>query len=115
MDADAIIVVSAEYNHSIPPALSNLMDHFPGSSFALKPSGIMCYSPGKMYFLLKQSAFFVNNVETCNPAAMYQGVWYGHQYGLIHELFSCSGVILACVHNTDIVSCYRSTIVQSPT
>jgi NAD(P)H-dependent FMN reductase len=26
--ADAVVVVSGEYNHSIPPALSNLLDHF---------------------------------------------------------------------------------------
>src|SRR4051812_5194919 len=26
--ADAYLIVSAEYNHSIPPALSNLLDHF---------------------------------------------------------------------------------------
>src|SRR5262245_47987219 len=26
--ADAYIVVSGEYNHSVPPALANLMDHF---------------------------------------------------------------------------------------
>ena len=26
--ADGFIVVSGEYNHSIPPALSNLLDHF---------------------------------------------------------------------------------------
>src|SRR6476646_167971 len=25
--ADAYVIVSAEYNHSIPPALSNLLDH----------------------------------------------------------------------------------------
>jgi len=46
-EADAVVVVSAEYNHSIPPALSNLLDYFPGSSFAYKPSGIVCYSMGK--------------------------------------------------------------------
>lgn len=45
-EADAVVVVSAEYNHSIPPALCNLLDHFPGSSFAYKPSGIVCYSMG---------------------------------------------------------------------
>lgn len=44
--ADAVVVVSAEYNHSIPPALSNMMDHFPLSSYAFKPSGIVCYSLG---------------------------------------------------------------------
>ena len=47
--ADAVVVVSAEYNHSIPPALSNLIDHFPGSSFAFKPSGIVCYSMGNSF------------------------------------------------------------------
>src|SRR5947209_4286271 len=26
--SDAFVVVSGEYNHSIPPALSNLLDHF---------------------------------------------------------------------------------------
>jgi len=44
--ADSVVVVSAEYNHSIPPALSNLMDHFPCSSYAYKPSAIVCYSMG---------------------------------------------------------------------
>ena len=48
-EADAVIVVSAEYNHSIPPALSNLLDHFPGSSFSYKPSGIVCYSMGETF------------------------------------------------------------------
>jgi len=44
--ADAVVVVSAEYNHTIPPALSNLMDHFPLASYAFKPSAIVCYSLG---------------------------------------------------------------------
>ena len=43
--ADAIIVVSAEYNHSIPPALSNLLDHFLEEYF-WRPSAIACYSAG---------------------------------------------------------------------
>ena len=47
--ADAVVVVSAEYNHTIPPALSNLMDHFPLSSYAYKPSGIVCYSMGLFF------------------------------------------------------------------
>ncbi|CAH1775724.1 unnamed protein product [Owenia fusiformis] len=45
-EADCYVIVSAEYNHCIPPALSNMMDHFGGSSYAYKPSGIVCYSPG---------------------------------------------------------------------
>jgi NAD(P)H-dependent FMN reductase len=43
--ADAYVIVSAEYNHSIPPALSNLLDHFLEEYF-FRPSAIVCYSPG---------------------------------------------------------------------
>jgi NAD(P)H-dependent FMN reductase len=43
--ADGIVVVSAEYNHSIPPALSNLLDHFLEEYF-WRPSAIACYSAG---------------------------------------------------------------------
>ena len=43
--ADAIVVVSGEYNHSIPPALSNLLDYFLEEWF-WKPSAIVCYSAG---------------------------------------------------------------------
>jgi NAD(P)H-dependent FMN reductase len=43
--ADAFIVVSGEYNHSIPPALSNLLDHFLKEYF-WRPSAIVCYSAG---------------------------------------------------------------------
>nr|CAB3262770.1 uncharacterized protein LOC100183100 [Phallusia mammillata] len=44
-EADAIIVVSAEYNHSIPPALSNTLDYFSPKSYSNKPSAIVTYSP----------------------------------------------------------------------
>jgi NAD(P)H-dependent FMN reductase len=44
-NADAFVVVSGEYNHSIPPALSNLIDHFLEEYF-FRPSGIVCYSAG---------------------------------------------------------------------
>ena len=39
--ADAFVVISAEYNHSIPPALSNLLDHFLEEYF-WRPSAIVC-------------------------------------------------------------------------
>jgi NAD(P)H-dependent FMN reductase len=44
--ADAFIVVSGEYNHSVPPALSNLLDHFLEEYF-WRPSAIVCYSVGQ--------------------------------------------------------------------
>jgi len=43
--ADAYIVVSGEYNHTVPPALANLLDHFLEEYFR-KPSAIVCYSAG---------------------------------------------------------------------
>ena len=55
--ADAVVVVSAEYNHSIPPALSNLMDHFPLASYAFKPSAIVCYSVGQIGVLILRFAY----------------------------------------------------------
>jgi NAD(P)H-dependent FMN reductase len=43
--ADAFIIVSGEYNHSIPPALSNVLDHFL-EEYYWRPSAIVCYSAG---------------------------------------------------------------------
>ncbi|HWE36938.1 MAG TPA: NAD(P)H-dependent oxidoreductase [Isosphaeraceae bacterium] len=43
--ADAFVIVSGEYNHSIPPALSNLLDYFLEEYF-WRPSAIVCYSAG---------------------------------------------------------------------
>eukprot|EP00971_Amphidinium_carterae_P099873 1974966-Amphidinium_carterae.1 len=44
--ADAYVVVSPEYNHSIPPALSSMMNHFGGSNYSRKASAIVTYSVG---------------------------------------------------------------------
>lgn len=44
--ADAVIAVTAEYNHSIPPALKNLLDHFL-EEWYFRPAGIACYSAGR--------------------------------------------------------------------
>ncbi|MGF1579162.1 MAG: NADPH-dependent FMN reductase [Gemmataceae bacterium] len=43
--SDAFIVCSAEYNHSMPPALTNMIDHFLEEWF-FRPSGIVSYSVG---------------------------------------------------------------------
>ena len=44
--ADGFIVVSGEYNHSVPPALSTLLDHFL-EEYYFRPSAIVCYSTGQ--------------------------------------------------------------------
>ena len=43
--ADGFVVVSGEYNHSTPPALKNLLDHYQ-SEYHYKPSAIVTYSAG---------------------------------------------------------------------
>jgi NAD(P)H-dependent FMN reductase len=45
-NADALILVSPEYNGSYSPALKNLLDHFPKQQH--KPFGIVTASPGAM-------------------------------------------------------------------
>jgi NAD(P)H-dependent FMN reductase len=43
--ADGFCIVSAEYNHSVPPGLSNLLDYFLEEYF-WRPSAIVSYSAG---------------------------------------------------------------------
>lgn len=43
--ADAFILVTGEYNHGVPPALSNLLDHFLEEYF-WRPSAVVSYSAG---------------------------------------------------------------------
>ncbi|MFN6465142.1 MAG: NADPH-dependent FMN reductase [Nostoc sp. DedVER02] len=43
--ADGFVVVAGEYNHSIQPGLSNLMDHYLEEYF-FRPAGIVSYSTG---------------------------------------------------------------------
>ncbi len=44
-EADGFLIVSGEYNHSVPAALKNLLDHFL-EEWAWRPSAISCYSAG---------------------------------------------------------------------
>ena len=44
-EVDGFLIVSAEYNHGIPSALKNLLDHFLEEYF-YRPSAIACYSAG---------------------------------------------------------------------
>ncbi len=43
---DGFLIVSGEYNHGVPPAMKNLLDHFLEEYF-WRPSGIACYSAGQ--------------------------------------------------------------------
>ena len=43
--SDGFLMVTGEYNHSVPPALKNLLDHFQ-REYYFKPSAIASYSSG---------------------------------------------------------------------
>ncbi|HHF2871877.1 MULTISPECIES: NADPH-dependent FMN reductase [Vibrio] len=45
--ADGYVMVSPEYNHSMSPALANMLNHFGSSLFSYKPSAIVTYSAGQ--------------------------------------------------------------------
>lgn len=44
--ADCYMIVSPEYNHAAPPALSNMMNYFGSSMYGFKPAAITTYSAG---------------------------------------------------------------------
>ena len=45
INSDGFVIVTGEYNHGLPPALKNLLDHFYKEYF-FKPSAIASYSAG---------------------------------------------------------------------
>ena len=45
-DQDAFVFVTPEYNFSLPPALTNFVDHFPYDCWTRKPGSVVTYSMG---------------------------------------------------------------------
>ena len=45
--ADGYVMISPEYNHSMSPALADMLNLFGASLFAFKPSAIVTYSAGQ--------------------------------------------------------------------
>ncbi len=45
-EADAFVLVTGEYNHGIPPAMKNILDHFYYGEYGYKTSAIASYSMG---------------------------------------------------------------------
>jgi len=43
-ESAGFVIVAAEYNCTIPPALTNLLDHFPLDAYRHKPASIITYS-----------------------------------------------------------------------
>ena len=73
--ADAIILVSAEYNHMPPPALINLLNYF-YQEFDRKPSSVCTYSVGDFAGVRVQSPLRTLMTQLGSPPikfGMYQG------------------------------------------
>ena len=51
-ESAGFVIVSAEYNCTIPPALTNLLDHFPLDAYRHKPASIVTYTLGNTPFQL---------------------------------------------------------------
>lgn len=49
-EASGFVIVSSEYNCTIPPALTNLLDYFPPAVYRHKPASIVTYSMGTNQF-----------------------------------------------------------------
>lgn len=52
-EASGFVIVSAEYNCTIPPALTNLLDYFPPAAYRHKPASIVTYSMGTKTRLMR--------------------------------------------------------------
>lgn len=80
--ADGVIVVSPEYNYSIPGGLKNALDwlsRLPNAPFAGKPVSIMTGSPGpiagaRMQYHLRQVLVFLDAIAFTKPEVMIGGI-----------------------------------------
>lgn len=84
--ADACVVVSGEYNRCIPPALTNMMDHFPPKTYRGKPCSVVCYSagPGGGSTAGMQLRYFLGELGMVTPGFMYM-------IPVVHQAFSEDG------------------------
>lgn len=44
--ANGFVVVAGEYNHGVPPALKNMLDHYQADDYNRRPAAIVSYSAG---------------------------------------------------------------------
>jgi len=84
--ADGYVVISGEYNRCIPPALTNMMDHFPPKSYRCKPCSIVCYSagPGGGSTAGMQLRYFLGELGMVTPGFMFTNA-------AVHQAFSEDG------------------------
>jgi chromate reductase, NAD(P)H dehydrogenase (quinone) len=80
-EADAVLIVSPEYNYSVPGTLKNAIDwvsRWPDQPFAGKPVGVVGASPGRigtarMQYHLRQVFVFLDAAVLNKPEVMIAG------------------------------------------
>ena len=99
--ADGFLVVSAEYNNGIPPALKNLLDYFLEEYF-WRPSGIVCYSAGQfggvraaMQLRMTLAELGMPSIPSLLPIPRIQGVLDADGKPLAEWIGASSGRFLA--------------------
>ena len=95
--ADGFAIVSGEYNHSVPPGLSNLIDYFLEEYF-FRPSAIVCYSATpfggvraamQLRSLLAETG--MPSIPSLQPIPMVQNALSEEGVALTQELVEKSG------------------------
>ena len=95
--ADGFVIVSAEYNHSVPAALKNLLDHYQ-SEYLYKPSAIVTYSAGPfggVRALINLRAILAELGTPSIPSAF--------PVSQIQDAFDDDGVPLECAYDDRVV------------
>jgi len=85
-NSQAIMMLTSEYNGMMPPALMNLMNTFPPTSFRHKPCGIVSYSMG--------TTGAMRALNVCRPYASELGMVVVPGYAsipLVHENINSEG------------------------
>ena len=82
-DADGFLICSAEYNQTVPPAMSNLLDHFLEQYF-FRPSGIVTYSPSA-YGGVRAAVALRTMLAELGMAAIPSQLAFGHVTDLVSE------------------------------
>ena len=67
-NSSGFIFVCAEYNATIPPALTNLLDYFPPNIFRHKPASIVTYSMGE---LMSRNSLGQNGGQTSSSSKFF--------------------------------------------
>lgn len=82
-DADGFLICSAEYNQTVPPAMTNLLDHFLEQYF-FRPSAIATYSPSA-YGGVRAAVALRPMLAELGMSSIPSQLAFGHVADLVNE------------------------------